>query len=135
MSWTVISEMNMTGGRISRFSQITALLFLVAGIFWFSIALLQQGDLLLVLPGIASLFSAVLLFMRKKIVILRSVSLATGLYNLLIFAYHAYSAFLLIDSGFTSFAYLAILGYSLGTVTFLFLLLKVQGDSDVFRLS
>jgi len=125
----------MTGERISRFSQITALLFLVASIFWFSIVLLQQGDLLLVLPGIASLFSAVLIFMRKKIVILRSVSLAACLYNLLIFAYHAYSAFSLIGSGFTSFAYLAIFGYSLGTVTFLFLLLKVQSDSDVFRLS
>ena len=125
----------MTGERISRFSQITALLFLVASIFWFSIVLLQQGDLLLVLPGIASLFSAVLIFMRKKIVILRSVSLAAGLYNLLIFAYHAYSAFSLIGSGFTSFAYLAILGYSLGAIAFLFLLLKVQSDSEIFHLS
>tara|TARA_B100000315_G_C14532099_1_gene566685 strand:- start:260 stop:637 length:378 start_codon:yes stop_codon:yes gene_type:complete len=125
----------MVGEKVSRFSQITALLFLVAGIFWFSIALFQQGNLLLVLPGFASIFSAVLIFMRKKIVIIRSVSLATGLYNLLIFAYHAYSAFSLIGSGFTSFAYLAIVGYSLGTITFLFLLLKVQSDSEVFHLS
>ncbi|MDP7657670.1 MAG: hypothetical protein QF812_00470 [Nitrososphaerales archaeon] len=125
----------MTGERISRFSQITALLFLAASIFWFSIVLLQQGDLLLVLPGIVSLFSAVLIFMRKKVIVLRSIALAAGLYNLLIFAYHAYSAFSLIGSGFTSFAYLAIFGYSLGTATFLFLLLKVQSDSDVFRLS
>ena len=125
----------MVGEKVSRFSQITAILFLVAGIFWFSIALFQQGNLLLVLPGFASIFSAVLIFMRKKIVIIRSVSLATGLYNLLIFAYHAYSAFSLIGSGFTSFAYLAIVGYSLGTITFLFLLLKVQSDSEVFHLS
>ena len=131
----MLCELNMTDEKASRFSQITAILFLVAGIFFVSIALFQQGDLLLVLPGFASLFSAVLIILKKKRDIIRNVSLATGLYNLLIFAYHAYSAFSLIGSGFTSFAYLAIVGYSLGTITFLFLLLKVQSDSEVFHLS
>jgi len=130
----VFSELNMAGLKVSRFSRITALLFLAAGIFWFSIVLFEQGAFLLVLPGFASLLSAVLIFIGKNIDIKRSVSLATGLYNFLIFAYHAYSAFSLIGSGFDSFAYLAIMGYSLWTVTFLLLVIKMQNDSEVFGL-
>ena len=130
----MFSELNMAGLKVSRFSRITALLFLAAGIFWFSIVLFEQGAFLLVLPGFASLLSAVLIFIGKNIDIKRSVSLATGLYNFLIFAYHAYSAVSLIGSGFDSFAYLAIMGYSLWTVTFLLLVIKMQNDSEVFGL-
>ena len=125
----------MAGAKSSRLSKISAVLFLVVGLFWISIVLLKQGDLLLVLPGFASLISAVLILVKRSSVITRSIALSTGLYNLVIFVYQTYSAFSLIGSSFTSFVSLVAVGNLFGAITFLFLVLKMNGDSDFFGIT
>ncbi len=119
-------------GNIPRFSQLSAVLFLVAGVFWASTVMMQQGDLLLVWPSLASFASAGLIFMNRSVVVTRSVALATGLYNFIIFSYQTYSAFNLLGSSFASFASLAAVGYVVGAVIFLFLVLGIYGESEVF---
>lgn len=131
----MVRAAKLAGGKSLRFSQISAVLFLAAGIFWASTVMLQQGDLLLVWPSLASFISAGLILMKRSVVVTRSVALATGLYNLIIFSYQAYSAFSLLGSGFASFASLAAVGYIVGAIIFFFLVLGLYADSEVLALS
>ncbi|MFC1755268.1 hypothetical protein ACFL96_18085 [Thermoproteota archaeon] len=119
----------------SRLSYIFVVIFLVAGLLWVSVALLNQGDLLLVLPGFVSLISAGLILIKPNLLITRNLALSAGVYNLIIFVYQSYSAFSLIGSNSSMFFSIAAIGYLFGTGIFLFLVLRVNGDSKVFSLS
>ncbi len=125
----------MAGGKNLRTYLITAILFLATGVFWMSIVMLQQGSLLLIWPSLASFIAGGLMLFKRSVGVTRSVALATGLYNLVLFSYHAYSALALLESGFASFAYVAAVGYVFGTLIFLVLVFGLYAGSEVLGLS
>lgn len=124
-----VLRIELSANRGTRFPIIVALLFLATGLFWAAIVMLGQGDSLLIWPSIASLVSGGLILAKRNVDITRSVTLATALYNLLVFLYQAYSAFTLVGSSFGSFATLAAAGYLLGTIVFVFVMLGLYADS------
>ncbi len=111
------------------------LIFLAAGLLWVSLALMDQGSFLLILPGFISLISAGLILIKPNHVVTRNLALSAGLYNLSILLYQSYSAFSLMGSSFSLFFSITGVGYLFGAGFFLFLLLKVHGNSKVFYLS
>ncbi len=67
---------------------------------------------------------------KRGAVITQSVAFASALYNSVIFFYQAYSAVTLTGSVFASFASIAAVGYTVGAVTFLFILLGLYSGSE-----
>jgi hypothetical protein len=124
-----VVRVELTGGKSTRFTTVSTLIFIAAGLFWALIVVLQQGDPLLIWPSLASFASAGLILAKRSVEITRRVALAAALYNLTIFLYQAYSAFTLVNSTFGSFATLAAVSYLVGTVIFLFLMLGLYADS------
>lgn len=125
----------MVSKKTSRLSYMAVLIFLAVGILWISLALMNQGSFLLILPGFISLISAGLILIKPNQLVTRNLALSAGLYNLVILLYHSYSAFSLIGSSFSLFFTIAAVGYLLGAGFFLFLVLRVSGNSKVFYLS
>lgn len=97
-----------------------ALFFLITGIIWVSLAMLREGTILLVEPGIANLITGALLILKFAKKYIRALIIASGLYSLIICSYQFYVASSLLQLGLTTFAIISLIAYGLGSLAFLF---------------
>ncbi len=130
----MIREEKLVTIKSLSFSLLSVTLFMITGIFWAFVVILQ-GDLLLIWPSLTCFFSAGLIFFKRSAVFPRRLALATCLYNFIIFSYLAYSAFYLLGSSFASFAFAAFLSYIIYAIIFLFVMLRYYGESNVLPFS
>jgi hypothetical protein len=96
------------------------------------IVLIEQGSVLLIIPGFASLTSGGLILLKKRGFLMNRVIISVVLYNLIIFVFQTYSGIRLIGSDFNYVATISVLVYSIGSIIFAMLLLKSYFGSNSF---
>jgi len=123
----------MKEGGVFRIYYFFAGIFAISGLFFIILPFLDEGAYLMIIPGLMSLVSVGLILIRKNNISTKIFSLSSGIYNIVLFAYHAYSAIFLLGTSFSSFAALALIGYSLGSLVFLLVVLALYSDYSRYR--
>jgi hypothetical protein len=118
------------GADKARNRIILSLPFLIPGIFWVSIVLLNEGSMLLIVPGIISLFVAAVLIMGIQSNHIKRLCIAVGLYNLVIFVYQTYASTQLIGLGLVTAGAVEVVGYGVATVILLLSLFIMYSKYD-----
>ncbi|MEM2872593.1 MAG: hypothetical protein QXD82_00290 [Nitrososphaerales archaeon] len=108
------------------------LFFLITGIVWVSFAVFHEGTMLLIEPGIANLITGALLLMKFGRKYVRALVIASGLYSFIICSYQFYAASNLLGLGLTAFALASLIGYGLGLLAFLFVVILSYTNAKAF---
>jgi len=108
------------------------LFFLITGIIWVSFAVFHEGTMLLIEPGIANLITGALLLMKFGRKYVRALVIASGLYSFIICSYQFYAASSLLGLGLTAFALTSLIGYGLGLLAFLFVVIASYTNAKAF---
>ncbi|MGB9660230.1 MAG: hypothetical protein ACPLY9_06955 [Nitrososphaerales archaeon] len=108
------------------------LFFLITGIIWVSFAVFHEGTMLLIEPGIANLITGALLLMKFGRKYVRALVIASGLYSFIICSYQFYAASSLLGLGLTAFALASLIGYGLGLLAFLFVVIASYVNAKAF---
>lgn len=108
------------------------LFFLITGIIWVSFAVFHEGTILLIEPGIADLITGALLLMKFGRKYVRALVIASGLYSFIICSYQFYAASSLLGLGLTAFALASLIGYGLGLLAFLFVVILSYVNAKAF---
>jgi hypothetical protein len=108
------------------------LFFLITGIIWVSFAVFHEGTMLLIEPGIANLITGALLLMKFGRKYVRALVIASGLYSFIICSYQFYAASSLLELGLTAFALTSLIGYGLGLLAFLFVVIASYTNAKAF---
>jgi len=111
------------------------LFFLITGIIWISLAILREGTMLLVEPGIVNLITGALLIIKFWRRYIRALVIASGLYSLIICSYQFYAASSLLQLGLTTFTIVSLIGFGLGSLAFLFVIIMSYMNAQAFILS
>jgi len=106
--------------------------FSITGIIWVSFAIFNEGTILLLEPGIANLITGTLLLTKFGRRYIRAFVIASGLYSLIICSYQLYAASSLLVLGLTTFAIIPLIGYSLGSLAFLFVIIASYVNAQAF---
>jgi hypothetical protein len=106
--------------RISpdRFLIGLGLFFLTTGIAWSSLAILREGTILLLEPGLVNIITGFLLLTRLLIKYARALVMTSGLYSFVICAYQFYAASSLMQLGITTFTMASLIVYGLASLSF-----------------
>ncbi len=108
------------------------LFFLITGIIWVSFAVFHEGTILLIEPGIANLITGALLLIKFGRKYVRALVIASGLYSFIICSYQFYAASSLLGLGLTAFALASLIGYGLGLLAFLFVVILSYTNAKAF---
>jgi len=108
------------------------LFFLITGIIWISLAILREGTILLVEPGMANLITGALLMTKFGRRYVRALVIASGLYSLIICSYQFYAASSLLQLSFTTFTIVPLIVYGLGSLAFLFVIVMSYINAQAF---
>lgn len=108
------------------------LFFLITGIVWISLAILREGTILLVEPGMANLITGALLMTKFGRRYVRALVIASGLYSLIICSYQFYAASSLLQLSFTTFTVVSLIVYGLGSLAFLFVVVISYINAQAF---
>lgn len=106
--------------------------FLITGIIWISLAILREGTMLLVEPGIVNLITGALLIKKNWRRYIRALVIASGLYSLIICSYQFYVASSLLQLGFTTFTIISLIVYGLGSLAFFFVVIISYMNAQAF---
>lgn len=112
-----------------------SILFLITGIIWAFFAIFNEGTILLLEPGIANLITGTLLLIKFGWRYIRALVIASGLYSLIICSYQLYAASNLLKIGLTIFTAISLIGYALGLMAFLFVIIISYMNAQAFVLS
>ncbi|MEM3436975.1 MAG: hypothetical protein QXP55_00365 [Nitrososphaerales archaeon] len=108
------------------------ILFLITGIIWVFFAIFNEGTILLLESGIANLITGALLLTKFGGRYIRALVIASGLYNFIICSYQLYAASNLLRMGLTIFTVTSLIGYTLGSLAFLFVTIIAYMNSQAF---
>ena len=103
---------------------LTAIIFLVTGIFWIIASLSSESSIHTIGVGLISLVAGVLMTKGFYSRYGWSFYTATSLYNFVLFAYMAYASSLLIEVGLLAQGLVSLLGYLIAAAIYLFILLR-----------
>ncbi|NWG09974.1 MAG: hypothetical protein HXX80_06715 [Nitrososphaerales archaeon] len=101
-----------------RFLMGLGLFFLTTGVAWSSLAILREGTILLLEPGLVNIITGALLLTRFLIKYARAMVMASGLYSFVICAYQFYAASNLMQLGITTFTIASLIVYGLASLAF-----------------
>ncbi len=110
-------------GRI-RSLPLTAIVFIITGLFWIISSILSESSLHTLGVGLISLAAGVLILKGLASGYGWSFYTAASLYNLILFAYMAYASSILIQIGLVSLGVASIVGYLLAAATYLIITFK-----------
>ncbi len=108
------------------------LFFIITGIIWISLAILREGTMLLVEPGIANLATGALLITKFWRRYIRALVIASSIYSLIICSYQFYAVGSLLQLGLTTFTIILLIVYGLGSLAFLFVIIISYINSQAF---
>jgi len=106
--------------------------FLVTGIMWISLAILREGTMLLVEPGIVNLVTGALLITKFWRRYIRALVIASSIYSLIVCSYQLYAASSLLQLGLTTFTIVSLIVYGLGSLAFLFIVVISYINAQAF---
>ncbi|MEM3383158.1 MAG: hypothetical protein QXL52_03120 [Nitrososphaerales archaeon] len=109
-----------------------SILFLITGVAWIIFAILNEGTILLLEPGIANLITGILLLTKFGGRYARALVLASGVYSLIICSYQLYASINILRIGLTIFTIASLLGYTLGSLAFLSVIIVAYMNSQAF---
>jgi hypothetical protein len=114
----------MKANKRFRSLPLTAIVFLVTGIFWIIASLSSESSIHTVGAGLISLAAGALMTKGFYSRYRWSFYTATSLYNFVLFAYMAYASSLLIEVGILAQGLVSLLGYLIAAIIYLIILLR-----------
>jgi hypothetical protein len=114
----------MKANKRFRSLPLTAIVFLVTGIFWIIASLSSESSIHTVGVGLISLAAGALMTKGFYSRYGWSFYTATSLYNFVLFAYMAYASSLLIEVGILAQGLVSLLGYLIAAIIYLIILLR-----------
>jgi len=121
--------------NIKNIRMIFGLFFFLTGVVWVALAILREGTILLLEPGIVNLIVGALLVIRFGERYVRYLVVAAGLYGLIISIYQFYAAFILLQFGLTIFVIALLVGYGFLSLTFFYVIMLSYKNSQAFVIS
>ncbi|MGQ9718814.1 MAG: hypothetical protein ACUVWK_03070 [Nitrososphaerales archaeon] len=115
-----------------RFLMGLGLFFLTTGVAWSSLAILREGTILLLEPGLVNVITGALLLTRFLIKYARALVIASGLYSFVICAYQFYAASNLMQLGLTTFTIASLIVYGLASLSFALVIAISFMDAKAF---
>ena len=121
--------------NLKKLPIILGLFFLLTGAIWVVFAILHEGTILLIQPGIVNLIIGTLLLIRFGKRYIRYLSMAAGLYSFIICIYQFYAAYSLLQFGLTTFAITSLIGYGLVSLAFFYVIILSYRNAQAFDIS
>ncbi|MCP8304582.1 MAG: hypothetical protein H3Z50_03810 [archaeon] len=118
--------------NLNKLPTILGLFFLVTGVIWVALAILHEGTILLLEPGIANLIVGALLLTKFGKGYTRYLVMAAGLYSLIICVYQFYAACSLLQFGLTTFAIASLIGYGSASLAFFYVIISSYMNAQAF---
>ncbi len=118
--------------HLNKLPTILGLFLLITGAVWAALAILREGTILLLEPGIANLIVGALLLTRFEKRYIRYLVMVTGLYSLIICVYQFYAAFSVLQYGLTIFAIASLIGYGSVSIAFFYVIILSYMNAQAF---